>query len=307
MAAILPVAPDAPARVALQQPLTSDERDLYRLQRRALLAQRREMVARLGPLLAQARVQGLVVDNDFETMLQEAIAAIRAAGVAALDLLGLRGIADGIANHATVGLRRSVARSVGGGRGKRDRWMTLVDVAAREGRTAELDRWARDNADRITGLLNIQADTIGTTVREMVTKGERVETIAKRLAREYGISDGRARTIARTETSTLNGQIQQRSMLRSGITEAIWRNSNDSRVRGNPSGKYPVERGRTENHWKLEGVRFALNSAGPIVDPVKGIRALPGHRPNCRCTAEPVVPDVDEEELDRQIASMLGT
>ena len=63
-----------------------------------------------------------------------------------------------------------------------------------------------------------------------------------------------------------------------GIDTAIWRNMQDSRVRGNPNGLYPKAK---PSHWKREGKEFKWS---------EGIDGeLPGEPIQCRCFAQSVI------------------
>lgn len=98
----------------------------------------------------------------------------------------------------------------------------------------------------------------------------------------------RARVIARDQTGKLNGTLTENRQKSIGVSGYTWRNSQDERVRGNPSGKYPDA---PNDHWSREGKKFLWDySTGDIPEgyeespPPDG---NPGEAINCRCFAEP--------------------
>lgn len=96
-----------------------------------------------------------------------------------------------------------------------------------------------------------------------------------------GLSDSRARLIARDQTSKINTAINQARQTSIGIEEYIWRTARDRRVTGNPSGPNPKGSAAHGNHYAREGKRFRWDH--PPAD------GHPGYAINCRCVAEPII------------------
>ncbi len=118
------------------------------------------------------------------------------------------------------------------------------------------------------------------------------------LRRLTGIAKNRAELIARDQVNKLNGSLTQIRSEELGAIGYRWHNSNDTRVRGNPSGKYPNVP-KNKNHWDREDVYFLWKKWGgsekkrPIAPDGKPFRdppvdGNPGMAINCRCDAEPV-------------------
>jgi len=78
---------------------------------------------------------------------------------------------------------------------------------------------------------------------------------------------------------SLVSQVAQAKQQSAGFDKYIWRNSQDERVVGNPSGHYPQGNDRHGDHWSREGKVFSWSH--PPHD------GHPGEAINCRCTAEP--------------------
>lgn len=96
-----------------------------------------------------------------------------------------------------------------------------------------------------------------------------------------GITKRRASFIARDQTNKLSGAINQDRQTHIGIDEYKWRNAQDQRVVGNPSGRYPHGNAVHGDHWDREGEVYSWDNP-----PEDGI---PGHPPGCRCYAEPII------------------
>ncbi len=111
------------------------------------------------------------------------------------------------------------------------------------------------------------------------------QTLVQRLQQIGGISETRARFIARDQTSKLTAALNKARMEESGIDAYKWRNVGDTRVVGNPGGKYPHGTPGHGDHWDREGKTFQWDN--PPSD------GHPGEAFNCRCSAIPVL-DLDK-------------
>lgn len=117
-------------------------------------------------------------------------------------------------------------------------------------------------------------------VKELTNKGltasTRSTTIAKEIMRTGEVTANRAKMIARTEVSRTAMTFTQARAMFAGSVGYIWRTSGDPDVR--------------DTHQALEGKYIRWD------DPPKTDKGLdPYHAgcgPNCRCYAEPVLPDL---------------
>lgn len=120
-----------------------------------------------------------------------------------------------------------------------------------------------------------------TEVEQMATRavasGRRHEEIAAELEERFGISENRAKLIARDQVGKLYGQINASRQKEVGIERFIWRTSNDERVR--------------DEHRELE----AESEAEPFSYDDPPSEGLPGEPINCRCHAEPVFEELEDE------------
>ena len=130
---------------------------------------------------------------------------------------------------------------------------------------AQLEQFAKVNAQLITGLGARLAEDIAEIVEDGTVSGSRWETVAKRLTHAGLVTEGRAALIARDQVGKLFGDINKQRQTNLGVTRYVWRTVRDNRVR--------------EEHEALDGDSIAWDSP-----PAEG---HPGEAVNCRCYADP--------------------
>jgi SPP1 gp7 family putative phage head morphogenesis protein len=109
---------------------------------------------------------------------------------------------------------------------------------------------------------------------EAATGGRRADEVAAELADTENITANRATLIARTEIAKANAAITQARSEYVGATQYIWRTAGDGDVR--------------ESHREMNGKVFQFMSPPTLSD---GMNGNPGEFPNCRCYAEPIIPE----------------
>jgi SPP1 gp7 family putative phage head morphogenesis protein len=114
---------------------------------------------------------------------------------------------------------------------------------------------------------------------EMAATGGRAVSIEEMVQATGQVTASRAKMIARTEIARVNSVLSQARSMHIGSIGYIWRTVEDSHVR-------PM-------HNALDGTYHRWDDP-PECD--KGIFAHPGQVFNCRCFAEPVLPDIDVKE-----------
>lgn len=107
------------------------------------------------------------------------------------------------------------------------------------------------------------------------------KSLAGRIQDIAGISDRRARFIARDQTAKVTSAMAHTRSQALGADKYIWRSAEDQRVVGNPSGLYPKPTRGHGNHFKRNGKTYFYNK--PFAD------GLPGQAFGCRCVGEPVI------------------
>jgi SPP1 gp7 family putative phage head morphogenesis protein len=121
--------------------------------------------------------------------------------------------------------------------------------------------------------------------------GERASEIVKQIMLTGQVTKARANLIARTETSRASTMLTMARAKQIGSTGYIWRSSRDYKVRPELGIRNFAKLNTLPmgSHRKLDGTFHAWTDP-PIADP-SGVRAHPGAIYNCRCYAEPVLPD----------------
>ena len=127
-------------------------------------------------------------------------------------------------------------------------------------------------------------------------EGASVDDIRDALEERAGVSQSRARLIARDQTLKLNSQIAEHRQRAAGALQYRWSTAKDERVAGNPGGKYPKAK---PSHWDREGKIFSWDDP-PDEDEDDG---PPGqNRPQCRCVPIPYIEELEGEEAGEQAA-----
>lgn len=130
-----------------------------------------------------------------------------------------------------------------------------------------------EGADLITSLPWEAAKRVTELSLEAAMDGGRAASLEKEIMRSGEVTASRARLIARTEVGRAASAITQARAERIGSPGYIWRTSEDSDVR--PS------------HKRMAG-KFVAWDDPPELD---GMVGHAGALPNCRCWAEPVIPE----------------
>lgn len=141
-------------------------------------------------------------------------------------------------------------------------------------RTQEL---VAEGTELITSLPWQAAERVTRLSLEAAVDGARYGELQREIMRTGEVTESRARLIARTEVGRAASAITQARAERIGSKGYIWRTARDADVR--PS------------HRAMAG-RFVAWDDPPTLD---GLTGHAGALPNCRCYAEPVIPDEDED------------
>lgn len=147
-----------------------------------------------------------------------------------------------------------------------------VDVnslLSNKGTREQIDVAVQKSVALIRGLSDDMAKQVEFTILDAATKRESRTTLSERLRKVMAITRKRARLIAKDQTATFNGVLNQARQTQIGIDRYIWETMQDERVR--------------HEHRKRHGRVFFWSR--PPED------GHPGQPINCRCTAIPLVVD----------------
>ena len=122
-----------------------------------------------------------------------------------------------------------------------------------------------------------------------VNSGGRPATIAKQLQSQFGVTERRAKVIARDQTSKVTGDLNRIRQTDAGFPFFRWLDSSDERVRSRH--KF------LDEHVTAYGKGIYRWDNPPLSD--KGVPIIPGEDYQCRCIAQPV----SQEEVDQNVKS----
>ncbi|MGN7829715.1 phage head morphogenesis protein [Agrobacterium radiobacter] len=148
--------------------------------------------------------------------------------------------------------------------------VNLAAVVQQEDLADYLATAAARNVSLISGLADDTIKRIQQTVYQNSIAGNSVTTLRKALQNDFGISDRRAKLIARDQTAKLNSDLNRIRQEQAGVTAYTWTTSHDERVR--------------ERHRQLDGKVYKWGQATGAEGGLP-----PGQPINCRCIARGVV------------------
>lgn len=142
----------------------------------------------------------------------------------------------------------------------------------------EMIAWTSENVRLIKSIPEKMFTDVEKVVIEGVEKGRGLRSLQKDITDRFNVTDRKAKLIARDQVGKLNSDLTKRRQEDLGVKKYLWRNSQDERVRGNPSGLYPNSE---YDHWSREGKEYSWDDPPPDGHPGQAIQ--------CRCVAEPVL------------------
>lgn len=144
---------------------------------------------------------------------------------------------------------------------------------------------------------------VGSVARRVLEhfKGEPMphnRTLRQQIREEFKVSDGRAKVLARDQTSKMNTSLTAIRQRKLGIDTYIWKTARDERVVGRPGGVYPKISKLHRNHWMMQGLLCKWEDASVYSDDngktwKKRLPEMPQNHPGedimCRCRAAPYI------------------
>jgi len=122
-------------------------------------------------------------------------------------------------------------------------------------------------------------------IQQLVSKGYRIDEVAKFIQKEKGIGERKAKFLARQETKLLVAEYTKNRYLKEGVTQYRWSTVMDGRER--------------KLHAELNGRIFSWDNP-PIIDAHTGERGNPSQTYNCRCKAIPIISDAWWDDLQNE-------
>lgn len=201
-----------------------------------------------------------------------------------LESLDISSFSERLANGFLSRLDRNSARTMQSNL----RNSTGVDLGT-EIRSSDIDQLLKvkisENAALITSIKNEYVEDVGKIIRDNVLNGERSSRLITEIKERGGVSENRAKVIARTETSKVNAQLTRLRSEALGSKTYVWSTVIDERTRHD----HVVMDGKL---CRFDDPTVYSDDDGKTWKPRKnigGVEILAGDIYNCRCTALPVV------------------
>lgn len=144
-----------------------------------------------------------------------------------------------------------------------------------------MEQLVREQVALIKSLPTEAAKRVGHLTQEALANGDRASEIAKEIARTGEVTESRATLIARTETARTASKLTQARADLVGSTQYIWRTAGDSDVR--------------LGHKQMAGKVCDWRDPPAVNEGSKSKPHIMHHHPgeiwNCRCYAEPIIPE----------------
>lgn len=159
---------------------------------------------------------------------------------------------------------------------------TMVDLQGylhNSGKVAEkLEQLTTANVQLIKSIHSQYLDKIQAAVIQAQVKGTPTKDLAKQIKEIGGVTEKRAKLIARDQSSKINAALTRARHEEMGVTQYIWSTSGDERVR--------------DSHAENDGKIFSYDDPPPT--------GHPGDEINCRCVAIPYFGDKDKIEEQKE-------
>lgn len=167
---------------------------------------------------------------------------------------------------------------------KRTLGIDLRSVVQMEDLAEYLETAAGRNTSLITGLADDTIKRIQQAVYNNSIAGNSVATLRKALADGFGISDRRAKLIARDQSGKLNADLNQIRQTQAGVDEYGFMTSADERVRAS----HHAMQGRTCK-WSDPTVYKATDGSWRPRSGIGGVEKHAGQDIQCRCVGRGIV------------------
>ena len=156
-------------------------------------------------------------------------------------------------------------------------------------------------AENVNLIKSIQRESL-TQVEGIVLRnieaGHDLARMTEELHHQFGVSERRARMIARDQTNKATNNLTRQRLLSYGITKGIWMHT--------ASGKtYRETHELDHTQGGMNGAEYFIDEG--CYDPNPNVQDYiqPGELVNCYCVCRPLVPTLSEEETEQGIEEIL--
>lgn len=159
--------------------------------------------------------------------------------------------------------------------------ITVSPTYSAEARARIASEWQNNMDLRITDFTKKEIVKLRTDLQKSILAGNRYESAVTSIKKSYGVTQRKAKFLARQETGLLMAKQKEVLYADAGIKKYKWKS-----VTG--TAAHPVRpMHKALNDRSAKGELFEFDS--PPIDDPKGGRHNPGQNFNCRCYAQPVV------------------
>ena len=172
------------------------------------------------------------------------------------------------------------------------------------------DALAIGSAQAASLIKTIPGEHLGKVARAVADNfaGRQDMPLLKKIQQIGGVTERRARIIARDQTAKMTADVVRIRAQSIGCDEYIWRTSRDNRVVGNPTGISPEGSKGHHDHWVMEGRHckysdptvWSTDGKTWSARPAKAPKTGPGVEILCRCYGESVIDPVKIAEMARE-------
>jgi len=143
---------------------------------------------------------------------------------------------------------------------------------------ATMEAAAIQNANLIKSIPERYLNNVANSVLTNMRTGLLPREVAKQIENEYGVTQRRARFIARDQTAKVNGELTKQRQLDAGYLYFKWLDGDDERVRASHRAIAEADVGYGKGVYRWDDL--------PTNE--RGERIQPGSDFNCRCSSRPV-------------------
>lgn len=163
--------------------------------------------------------------------------------------------------------------------------ITIPPQLSKDQRTEIAKDWTNNMDLFVRDFTQKETKELRTQIQKSVYTGNRYETAAKLIEKSYGVSQNKAKFLARQETSLMMAKFKEVRYKQAGSKSYKWRCVHNPKQKS-PNAKYIPGEVRYY-HGVLDGKEFSWDDP-PIVNS-KGDRKHPGQDYNCRCVAVAII------------------
>lgn len=135
-----------------------------------------------------------------------------------------------------------------------------------------------DNTQLIKSIPTRYLDQVESIVMTNVRAGNRSSAIVSQLSKQFGVTERRAKMIARDQTAKINGDLVEKRQRAVGFEYFQWLDSDDERVRDRHSDIADKITAYGKGIYRWDNLPLSVN----------GVPIKPGQDYQCRCVARPV-------------------